>query len=99
MSMAAEIGSGVSNVGMGCPLSGSGRCPGREQGGGDEAVSADPAGVALTESPAFALTRAAALGAGVEGGGHGADEPGVDRQPCAVRRLVDTRLELFGEAQ
>src|SRR3569833_4099030 len=62
------------------------------------AGSADPAGVAVPELRA-AAARAAALVAEFEGDAHRADEPGVDRQAHAVRRLVDARLEVLGETE
>src|SRR5262245_58643832 len=50
---------------------------------------------ARTGSPA----RPAAAVVGFERGGDGADEPGVDRKPVPGGRLLDTRPEVFGDAQ
>src|ERR671925_1377356 len=60
---------------------------------------AHPARVAPAELPALAPAGADALFLEFDGGGDGADEPGVDGQPCPAGRLVDARLEVVGQAE
>src|SRR5215218_1667933 len=87
-SIVAETGPGVSKVGMAVFSWRLVGCKG----------SADPAGVGPA---AGAATGARARGSGVAGerGGHGADDPRVDRQPLPGGGLLDAGLEVLGQAE
>ena len=91
----AEIGSGVSNVGMGMPSCGSGSKRGVGSGCG-RALSAPSRCRSGRARPPRCRGRRSSV---AERRGGGADEPGVDRQPLAGRGLLDAGLELLGQAE
>ena len=103
-SMRAEMGCGVSNVGMAVPSSGQGWVPRAGRPGSEVRVRdgrrlARPPRVLGAAGPAAAPGLGRRPRAGVHGVGDGPDQPGVDREAEARRRLVDAGLELLGQPQ